>query len=59
MHDLDDHTREALDIYVFFRASSLCDLPPDRIKAAIDAMPEAVRDMVREECKRLLKHRQA
>ena len=59
LHDLDSHTKEALTIYTHFRASALCDLPPDQIKAAIDGMPEAARGMVTEEVKRLLKHHQA
>lgn len=57
LSDLDDHTRQALDIYVLFRSSALLDLPKDQMKAEGEKLPECVKELVRTECKRLLKLR--
>lgn len=51
--DLDPHTRQALDLYAHFRASALIDLPPEKIKAEIEKMPEGVRDLIRSKARRL------
>lgn len=55
--DLDAHTREALDIFIFFRASALLDLPKDQMKAEGDKLPECVKGLVIAECERLLDRR--
>lgn len=57
LDDLDNHTRQALDIYVHFRSSALCDLPSERIKAEIEAIPEGVRELVRAKARELWKRR--
>ena len=57
LDDLDHHTRQALAIYVHFRASALLDLPKDQMKAEGEKLPECVKGLVRDECKRLLKTR--
>lgn len=57
LDELDDHTRQALAIYVHFRASALLDLPKDQMKAEVEKLPECVKGLVRAECKRLLEHR--
>ena len=56
--DLDQHTRQALDIYIHFRASAIIDSgDPEKIKAEIEAMPESVMELVRVECRRLYRRR--
>lgn len=55
--ELDAHTREALDIFIFFRASALLGLPKDQMKAEGEKLPECVKGLARAECKRLLKQR--
>ena len=57
LSELDNHTRQALAIYIHFKASALIDLPKDQMKAEGEKLPECVKGLVREECKRLLKHR--
>jgi len=57
LSELDNHTRQALAIYVHFKASALLDLPKNQMKAEGEKLPECVKGLVREECKRLLKHR--
>jgi len=49
--------QSAIRIHVYFRASALLDLPKDKRKQAGEQLPPDIRDLVREECKRLLKHR--
>lgn len=57
MDQLDDHTRQSLDIYVHFKCSALIELPPEQIKAEIERMPESVRDLVRYKARRLYEKR--
>lgn len=58
LSSLNKHTKEALSIFVYFRASAIVDSgDPARIKAEIDSVPEVVRGMVRDECRRLYKAR--
>lgn len=54
---LSDALKSAIRIHVYFRASALLDLPVDRRKEAGEQLPEDMRNLVRDECKRLLKHR--
>lgn len=54
---LSDALKSAIRIHVYFRASALLDLPVDRRKEAGEQLPEDIRNLVRDECKRLLKHR--
>ena len=51
--------KSAMQIHVYFRASAMLDLPVNQRKKAGEQLPPDIRDLVREECKRLLKHRQA
>lgn len=55
--DLSDALKSAIRIHVYFRASALLDLPIAQRKAAGKQLPEDIRNLVRDECKRLLKHR--
>ena len=55
---LPQHTQEAARIFIHFRASAIVDSGnPEKIKAEIEAMPEPVRELVRQECRRLYKER--
>jgi len=54
---LGEFERSAIRIHIYFRASALLDLPRDKMKQAGEQLPPDVRNLVREECKRLLKHR--
>lgn len=54
---LSDALRSAIRIHVYFRASALLDLPVAKRKEAGEQLPEDIRDLVREECKRLLRYR--
>lgn len=57
-YDLPDALKSAIRIHVYFRAYAILDLtPPERAKAGAE-LPEDIRNLVRDECKRLLKHRQ-
>lgn len=57
-NDLSPALKSAISIHVYFLASAILDLPPpERAKAGAE-LPEDIRALVREECKRLLKHRQ-
>lgn len=49
--------KSAIRIHIYFRASALLDLPKDKRKKAGEQLPPDIRDLVRDECKRLLKHR--
>ena len=49
--------QSAISIHVYFRAREILELPPDLRKEAAMQLPEDIRDLVREECKRLLTHR--
>jgi len=55
--DLSDALKSAIRIHIYFRASALLDLPAKKRKEAGKQLSEDIRDLVREECKRLLKHR--
>lgn len=56
--DLPEHVQQATGTYIFFRSSAIVDSgDPRKIKAAIEAMPEPVRDRVRAECRRLYRAR--
>ena len=55
--DLSDALKSAIRIHVYFRASALLDLPVAKRKEAGGQLPEDMRNLVRDECKRLLKHR--
>lgn len=49
--------QSSIRIHVYFKASAILDLPtPERSKAGAE-LPEDIRNLVRDECKRLLKHR--
>ena len=54
---LSEALKSAIRIHVYFRASALLDLPVANRKEAADQLPEDIRNLVRDECKRLLKHR--
>lgn len=56
--ELSDALKSAIQIHVYFRASALLDLPADKRREAAMQLPEDIRNLVRDECKRLLKHRQ-
>ena len=55
--ELSEAEQSAIRIHVYFRASAILDLPHDKMKQAGKQLPPDIRDLVREECKRLLKHR--
>lgn len=55
--DAPDHIKSALRIYVYFRAAALLDLPPAKRKYEAAKYAPEIRDLVREECKRLLEYR--
>jgi len=55
--DLERFERSAISIHIYFRARAMLDLPRDKMKQAGEQLPPDIRDLVREECKRLLKHR--
>ena len=58
LSELDVHARQALDVFVHFRASAIVDNGnPEQIKAEIEAMPESVRGLVREKARELYKRR--
>jgi hypothetical protein len=54
---LSEFEQSAIRIHVYFRASALLDLPKDKRKQAGEQLPPDIRDLVRDECKRLLEHR--
>ena len=55
--DLSDALKSAIRIHVYFRASALLDLPKEKRKQAGEQLPPDIRDLVREECKRLIRYR--
>jgi hypothetical protein len=55
--ELSEAEKSAIRIHIYFRASAMLDLPRDKMKQAGEQLPPDIRDLVREECKRLLKHR--
>lgn len=55
--ELSEALRSAIRIHVYFRASALLDLPVAKRKEAGGQLPDDIRDLVREECKRLLLYR--
>lgn len=55
--DLSGALKSAIRIHVHLKAVQILDLPKSRRAAAGMAVPEDIRDLVREECKRLLKLR--
>lgn len=54
VEDLKPFERSALQIHIYFKARAIMDLPPSQRKAAGMAVPENIRGLVRDECKRLL-----
>ncbi len=56
-NQLSEALQSAITIHVYFRASALLDLPVDKRKQAGEQLPEDIRNLVRDECKRLLKLR--
>lgn len=52
--DLQPFERSALQIHIYFKARAIMDLPSSERKAAGMAVPENIRGLVRDECKRLL-----
>ena len=55
--ELSEAEQSAIRIHIYFRASALLDLPREKMKQAGEQLPPDIRALVREECKRLLKHR--
>lgn len=49
--------RSALRIHIYFRASEILDMSQAGRKRAGESLPDDIRDLVREECKRLLQYR--
>lgn len=49
--------KSAIRIHIYFRASAILDLPPGGRAMAGAELPEDIRNLVRDECKRLLKDR--
>lgn len=53
LSDLDEHTRQALDIYLHFRGLEIAELKdPEKIKAALASIPEPVRELTRQSARR-------
>lgn len=48
--------RSALRIHIYFRASEILDMSQSDMKRAGESLPDDIRDLVREECKRLLRY---
>ena len=55
--ELSEALKSAIRIHIYYRASALLDLPKEKRKQAGEQLPPDIRDLVREECKRLLNHR--
>lgn len=55
--DLEPWQRAGLSMQVYRDACRILDLPGSQRKAAGEALPEAYRDLVREECQRLISYR--
>lgn len=55
--ELGKFERSALQIHIYFRASALLDLPKDKRKQTGGQLPPDIRDLVRAECKRLVRLR--
>ena len=56
-NELSEALKSAIRIHVYFRASAMLDLPVAKRKEAGEQLPEDIRDLVREECKRILRYR--
>lgn len=55
---LPEHVQEATKIFIYFRASAIVDSgDPEQIKREIESIPDTVRDLVRNECRRIYKRR--
>lgn len=54
---LSDALKSAIQIHVYFKASAILDLPPPERARAGAELPEDMCNLVRDECKRLLKQR--
>ena len=54
--ELSEALKSAIRIHVYLRASAMLDLPVSERKEAGEQLPPDIRDLVRDECKRLLKH---
>jgi hypothetical protein len=51
--DLDTHTRKALDIFAHFKAVSMVEgKTPDQIREELESLPESVRGVMREACRK-------
>lgn len=55
--ELSEALKSAIRIHVYFRASAMLDLPVAKRKEAGEQLPDDIRGLVREECKRLLRYR--
>jgi len=53
LSELDNHTRQALAIYVHFKASAMLDLTREQMKAEGEKLPECAKGLVRDEIRRL------
>lgn len=49
--------KSAIRIHIYFLASAILGLPPTERAKSGSELPEDIRNLVRDECKRLLKHR--
>lgn len=54
---LSEACQSALRIHIYLRAKAILELPREHRAEAAFQLPEDIRDLVREECKRLLKLR--
>lgn len=53
LSDLDNHTRQSLDIYAHFKAASMVEgNTPEQIKAELESLPESVRGVMRDACRK-------
>lgn len=56
LSDLDPHTRQALDIYCHFRAAEIVEgKTVEQIKADLERLPESVRELMTEHCRKAYK----
>lgn len=58
-NELSPALKSAIRIHIYFRASAMLDLPPHARKEAASQLPEDIKALVRDECKRLSKYRRA
>jgi len=55
--ELTKFEKSALSIHIYFRASAMLDLSREDMAKAGQQLPPDIRDLVRDECKRLLEYR--